>query len=334
MRQIFSYFQSTTKTIVLLITLTAGLTACGGGGGGGSGGDVTPASNIFVADSNNLAIGSQVDTAPPAGTFPVDRIIMGGNTLLGSSINALWLDINTDELYVANGTRILVFANAGTAEGDIAPARTLASVGAGNFTGFFMDTDNNRLYATDATAGLKVFENASIASNASPDRTVSGDFGGSHFLFGVSVDVSRDIAYVLRSSANSPAYAVNIFDNASTIDGSVTPDRTIVLGSQITDSSLFIDAANDRLYVSTAGGRIDVFESAGTLDGVVTPSKTVILPVPTRSRIIIDTANDRLYAAAGSRLYIIENVSSAMGAVAATAVIAPNAGDLTAVAIR
>ena len=159
--------------VVSLLSVLLGLAGCGGGGGGGSS---TPPSKVFVSDGANHAIGSLVNANPSPGTFAVDRIIIGSSTGLGtaggtpsySTLPSIALDAAGDRLYVSTQTNVRVFDQAGTASGNVAPARTISSMvtkgavlSSVNFFSLFLDTANNRLYVADADGYLFVFDGAS-----------------------------------------------------------------------------------------------------------------------------------------------------------------------------
>src|SRR6266699_4552613 len=129
--------------ISAVLSSALGLAACGGGGGYGGGNNAPSGaapSKLFAADSPHKAIGSLANPNPGAGTFPVDRTIMGPiYTELSNNIGGLALDPALDYLYVGNGTSILVFYMASMANGNISPSRSIA-IGSGNTGSLFLDT--------------------------------------------------------------------------------------------------------------------------------------------------------------------------------------------------
>src|SRR5688572_22986958 len=113
----------------LTIVLIAGVSACGGGGGGSSG---PGPSKVFAADEVNGGVGSTENSNPTPGTqIAITRIITGVNTQIpvgpgcSGCLPSLALDSSRDQLYVSTSTNILVFNNAGTATGNIAPSRVV-----------------------------------------------------------------------------------------------------------------------------------------------------------------------------------------------------------------
>ena len=321
--------------------------SCGGGGGGGGG---SSGSKLFVADSGNDAIGSVVNTNPPPGNIIIDRVITGtSSNFISGTIPALLLDAARDQLYVSNETAIFVFHNAGTADGPVDFNRRVAMLvpPGGNFNSLNLDSTRDMLYVGDQPNGVRVYHNASTLNETGgpdnlPDRTiVPASFATTtSFVRDMAVDATRDILYVaVVTTAPSPSMSIFVFDDASTLDGSLPPDRTIsITTSAFGTMGLFIDAANDRLYFADSGGGlgggVSIFETASTRNDPVTPDKSVLLP-STILRLTVDTVNDRLYAAGSTALYIVPNISTvAPGPVPATAALASSGGSFTAVAVR
>jgi len=324
--------------ISAMLSSALGLAACGGGGGYGGGNPPSGAgpSKLFGADSPHMAIGSLANPNPGAGTFPVDRTLMGIYPGLSNSIGSLALDTGRNYLYVGNGTSMLVFHSASTANGDIFPDQSFG-IGGGNTGSLFLDMVNDRLYVGDDVNGVKVFNGASTANGApSPARTVTGDFGTSFVIHGVAVDTTvRNILYVSNTNNTPSSNAISVFDSASTVNGSNTPDRTITPNPVSSVGGISLDAGNDRLYVAGGVGAttVMVFNGASTANGSTAPAKTLIgFPSGIRN-VVVDTVNDRLYAVGVSGVYIVNSVSTASGAVTATAILPPSGGSLTAVAV-
>jgi hypothetical protein len=221
--------------ISAMLSSVLGLAACGGGGGYGGGYNPpsAAASKLFSADSPHMAIGSLANPNPPAGPLAVDRLIADsvyGYTSLSNNIGSLALDTVRNYLYVGNGTSMLVFHSASTANGDIFPDQSFG-IGGGNTGSLFLDIVNDRLYVGDDINGVKVF------------------------------------------------------NGASTANGSTAPAKTLI----------------------------------GFPSGI--------------RNVVVDTVNDRLYAVGVSGVYIVNSVSTASGAVTATAILPPPGGSLTAVAV-
>jgi len=110
----------------------------------------------------------------------------------------------------------------------------------------------------------------------------------------MTLDVGRDLLYV----SNGPQ--VIVFAGASTANGDASPARTPATASAGNFSSLYIDTANDRLYVGeTFGGGVSVYDNASTLN-LATPNRTLIPDFGTGFQVrgvAVDVVNDILYVA-------------------------------------
>jgi hypothetical protein len=294
------------------------------------------ASKAFAADSPHSTIGSLINPNPGSGTIMVDRAITGVYTQLSNNIGSLALDTTNNRLYVGNGMSILVFNNASQANGDPFVDRVITNNPAsGNAGSLFLDTVNNRLYVGDDTAGVRVFDNASGISGATPStRLISGNFGGSFQIHGVAVDTSsKNILYV--SNTVGLTNQISVFDSANMVNGSSTaPNRTITPSPASGVGGIFLDAANDLLYVASgsSAATVMVFNAASTANGATPPTRTMTFPSPITS-VFVETVNDRLYAVSLAAIYILSSASTASGTVTATAVLAPSGGGFTAVAV-
>lgn len=329
---------------LLAIAGALALTSCGYGGGYGGGGGGTymtgaAASKLFVADSPHFTIGSVANPNPAAGVLVVDRAIYGGSTGLSNNIGSLALDTANDRLYIGNGTSILVFNGASMANGNVVPNRTITnSPASGNTGSLFLDQTNNRLYVGDDVVGVRVFNNAATINGATAsDRLISGDFGTTFQIHGVAVDAAKNILYVSDDTLMpSGSHQISVFDSASTVNGSVTPNRTItptVSSTAQNVGGIFLDAVNDRLYV--AGGSVNTlimeFDNASTANGTIAPTRTLTMPAVI-ANVVVDTANNRLYGISPNAIYIVNNASAASGTVIATSVLTPAGGQYTALA--
>ena len=322
-----------------------GVGACGGGGGGGTAG-----SKLFVADSGTDAIGSVANPNPGAGSVKIDRIVTGtSSNSISGTIPALLLDAARDQLYVSNETSIFVFHNARFANGPVEYNRRIATIAplhSGNFNSLQLDAGRDMLYVGDLSAGVRVYHNASSSNEAGgpdrlPDRTISTPSIGAGapplLVRDIALDAGRDVLYVaVDGQSGPPSMSVLVFDHASGRDGAtLVPDRTITISaSAFGTMGLYIDAANDRLYVADSSGSVLIFEAASTKSGSIGADRGVSLP-SVILRLAVDSMNDRLYAAGSSALYIVPTISTApAGPLNATAAVAAPGSVFTAVAFR
>ena len=186
--------------------------------------------------------------------------------------------------------------------------------------------------AVPASAGSKLFVSDggqhAIGSMRDPnpgpgtfvlDRVITGSntglgAGGSSSpstIPSMAIDAAKDSLYVATQTR------VIVFDQASHADGNVAPSRSIAATvtkngvlSQVNFFSLFLDTANDRLYVAEPDGHVQVFDGASTASGTVAPSRT-ILPDFGPDTPIIPTG---IAVDSGNRLYVGSSTSGPTGA--------------------
>jgi hypothetical protein len=175
--------------------------------------------------------------------------------------------------------------------------------------------DDDLYVGDEATSSILVF---------SPAATVDGDVAPARVLAGsnvpledprsVMVDTARDILY----AANRGGHRIYAWDDASTVDGNVAPDREISYFDWITD--MYVDAANDRAYVY-GGGELLILDDLSTLDGPDTVPDRVVAGDATLlagSFIAVDVARDRLYVSVRNdqRILVFHNLDTMEGNVA------------------
>lgn len=334
--------------VVGLVFIVASLGACGGGGGD-SYGPAGP-SKLFVADSNHQAIGSLADSNPRPGSIAIDRIIAGPATGLGMFLQGLDYDPVADRLFVLTDDmakqEVLVFDNASKADGNVAPRRLAAlpsSPGSDALRALQFDAGRNQLYLVDSYGRVSVFANAGTGINATVSRTFADRTSGfATVSTGMALDPGRDSVYLLAGMSDPtipglpplplpPMSVITRFDNASGRSGDVVADKSVMLdGLAFRWAGLALDRSRDKLYAGL-NGRISVLDDAS---GTLTVSRQIVLPGGgDQYKLAVDPIHDRLYASDGARLFVIPNASTATGTVAATALIAPAEGLLSALAV-
>ncbi|MEK7796634.1 MAG: beta-propeller fold lactonase family protein, partial [Pseudomonadota bacterium] len=115
------------------------------------------------------------------------------------------------------------------------------------------------------------------------------------------------------------ANSILVFNNASTASGEIVPNRTIsgVLTTLNAPSGIFVDTANNRLYVANyTGNSILLFSNASAADGEIVPNRRIsgaLTTLNNPSGIFVDTANNRLYVAnyTGNSILVFNNASTA-----------------------
>jgi hypothetical protein len=128
----------------------------------------------------------------------------------------------------------------------------------------------------------------------------------------LAVDKQRGILYVADNDTGS----VLVFENLSTVEGNVAPDRVIAISGATRLEGIHVDSLHpaNRLYVSGndgTGGHLWIFNNASMLEG--TPAPDAIINVTFMS-IFVDEVNDVLYAGEvydqNNTIYIFENAST------------------------
>lgn len=179
---------------------------------------------LYVANAgaNSIAVFANASTATFNGNLAPTRIFTGGL----ASPQGISLDQGGANLYVANlaTNQITVYASPFNLNGPVSPTRAIN--GSPGFTGLFdvfVDAANDRLYAVNATAPLRInmFLNAQTRNGTvAPDTTLV--VTGAISLDSIVVD-SADRGYI-SDVAGSRIFS---YDNVSTRNGTLTPDRTI-----------------------------------------------------------------------------------------------------------
>jgi hypothetical protein len=324
--------------IVLILGLAAG---CGGGGGGDDGPSLPGASKVFAADEVNGGVGSTENSNPtPGTTLAITRIIAGANTQIPvgpgcfGCLPSLALDSGRDQLYVSTNTSILVFNNAGTATGNIAPSRFVGGGGNGTGRHLQLNASSDMLYVSTPTGSIFRIDSASSANSlTTAARTFTLTLGGGDSVRGIALDTTNDVLYVAfnRNGFGSVGIILGVSGKTS---GGVTPDQEI--GVNAVNPSITIDGPRDRLYVADHLGQVFVYDGARSrTSATATVSRTIVLPFLTQHRLFLETTNDRLYASGQNRVVILNNAGTASGPVtAAAAQLSTINSDLTSVVAR
>ena len=182
--------------------------------------------------------------------------------------------VATGKLYVMNTTSntLLRFDNAFTANGNATPAATIVGTNTTFNSPSFMtlDTANDSLYIAD-TGDLSVVIYDGISTkngNVAPSRIIAGAATNLLSPTDVSLDKVRNLLYVADD------LDILVFASASTANGNPAPVRDLSVPFAV--SAIFIDGANDRLYVADqAGNAIAVYDHASTLNGAVSANRAV-----------------------------------------------------------
>jgi hypothetical protein len=169
----------------------------------------------------------------------------------------------------SNSNALLRFDNAFTASGNATPAATIFGNNTTlNFPGFMtLDAANDRLYiANTGDLSIVIYDGISTKTgNVAPSRIITGTLVNPT---DVSLDKVRNLLYVADD------LDIVVYASASTANGTPTPVRDLSVNFQL--SGIFIDGANDRLYVAdSAGNSVAVYDHASTLNGPITANRAV-----------------------------------------------------------
>ena len=203
--------------VLFLFVLAAG---CGGGGDGASSPVFGNPSKVFAADEVNGAVGSTENGSPaPGSTVAITKIIAGSNTQIPvgpgctGCLPSLALDSGRDQLYVSTNTSILVFNNAGTATGNVAPSRMLGSLGIGTRRHLALNTASDILYVSIPNGTILRLDGASTAGSltaASRTLGLTPFNSAGDAITDIALDTTRDVLYVGLIEAVSARWASSL----------------------------------------------------------------------------------------------------------------------------
>lgn len=224
------------------------------------------ANSILRFDNALTANGDQAPTVT----------INGANTKLNAP-QFLALDTNADRLFVANGNSVLIFDLISTRTGNITPTRTIGGpVNSLIITPSDVALDRGRdlLYVADG-AEVLVFSSAStVNGDVPPVRDITAIFNNAQInIQGMFLDAANDRLYVTDLNGNG----IDVFDNASTLNGLTVASRNISGANTklAQPSSLTLDASGNLVVSNQGNGSITVYSSAATAFGNISPIGTI-----------------------------------------------------------
>lgn len=317
-------------TLFLALALWAtGLSGCRNDGGTSKRGGPSTDGKLYVAnagDGSLLAFDQAVSAEgniAPSRRFP--------ESITGPT--GIFLDRSSDTLYIANTDHdsILIYENAGalnlsTGSADATRVISGPKTGLNRPSGVAYDAARDRLYVANRDGrSISVFQKDCPEANLlngdiPPCRTLSGAATLLDLPQALAVDTRQDILYI----ANLGNHSILAYGNASqsATRGNLAPTRTITPHGDPSRSEsllhrpagLFVDSANDRLYVVNAGGNppaIFVYENARSKSGGTIPDR------------LLSGQNTQLAGPAGidlsvdrDRLYVLDNNNASSGSTA------------------
>jgi hypothetical protein len=235
-----------------------------------------------VASRQNGGIVFYGDNLNAQGTTPAAAVVDGPNSKLTMPIS-LALQEDPDLLFVGNVNAmdgILVFDVSDIDPGDIPPVRTFGPPDRAPFTNMPMTVDalwlhEGELYASDTSgtnsnsSRILVFPDAANANGMVTPRIITCTaFGNIEDLI---ID-ENDVLYVVDGTNE-----VKVFDNITTREGALTPDRVIVIDGTPTPSLQGVALSSDgRGYLADrSNSAVYTITGIATANGVVIPAATL-----------------------------------------------------------
>jgi len=238
----------------------------------------------------------------------------------------LALDVAHDRLAVMSfaDASVVVMDNASTT---LSPARTIA--------GPATTMRSPHQIAIDSTADLLYVLNQDIVGTHilvfGPASTISGNVAPLH-----TFDPSDVPLTIALDSANNRLFAssglsIEIYDNASTLSGAVTPNRTI--SGPLTQ----INAPSGPLALDNAGhlimatksfpSTVLVFANAGTANGNVAPATFAVIGANFPTQLALSPSGDLYVVDGNPALNVYSNITTATGSLTpARTITGPNTG--------
>jgi DNA-binding beta-propeller fold protein YncE len=165
--------------------------------------------------------------------------------------------------------------------------------------------------------GIIVFDNVSRAT-FDGNVPASRAFWQKNFVMqpvAATYDAVRDQLYVYETKTRT----IWVFHKASTLNGETSFSRTIAKGPQTDElSSLFIDAANDRLYATNrAKGEVYVWDNASGVPTNTAPNRTITVGGSPRA-IVVDSGNRGYVADSDNAIKSYDGIHTLSGEVSPT----------------
>lgn len=302
--------------MISLLTISVGimvLPGCGNPTGGGSG--VSGGTGIlYVSGYTNNCILVYDNANTREGTSSPDRLISGGLTQLNQpNSNGLFIDAKNDKLYVTNrgNHSILVFDNASTLDGNVAPEQVISYEGMVHPEGIFVrknriyvaDVFNQYVFVFDSTAEGQTVPLVSIEStsvNVVPE--------------GIYIDSNNKMYVAGNSDISQRIYVFNNVDTLTSGLRDLVPDR--IISCEALDNlpfAVWVDENKNILYADNASASdILTFNHASTLNGANNYSSSAEIS-GNPYHFAVDTNKNILYVSNSSNIQVWTNSNTLSG---------------------
>jgi hypothetical protein len=315
---------------LFIVAIALVVLICGCGGGGDRGGTVngnpqTSVGKIYVSNNPSNTIVRFDNALTVTGNAAPGAAISGASTQL-SSPQYMLLDAPNNRLFVANqgAGSILIFENASTKTGNVAPERTIAGAATqlASPVDVALDSGRNLLYVADSSNILAFASASTISGNSPPVRTIGLGFAASAIFF----DGANDRLFIADKAGNT----VRVYDGASLLNGAVAANRTLSGAATLLNhpAGLQVDTAG-RLIVSNSNTpSITIYSNAATVNGNVVPVATISgsntnLGAPTQMILNNAATGGDLHVADGktAAVLVFTNIAGANGNIAPTRIV-------------
>jgi hypothetical protein len=193
-----------------------------------------------------------------------------------------------------------------------------------------IDGATDLIYVVDSEASgpkILVFGPAStINGDVAPLRTINIPNASGGANHGLALDSMNNRLFL----ADTFASTISVFDNASTLNGTVAPNR--VISGPVTQLNapqpMALDSAGNLIVVSDSSpATVLVFANAATANGNVAPANVAGITVNGAIQIAVSPANELFVVDGGSALNVYSNITKASGNLTPSRVITgPNTG--------
>jgi hypothetical protein len=197
-----------------------------------------------------------------------------------------------------------------------------------------------KLFAADST-------NQAIGSinNSNPSP---GPIVVDRIIIGLATGLSTNIGGLALDTVNNRIYVGNgtsilVFNNASTATGNVSPARTVTTGGS--SGQVFLDTANNLLYVADDANGVRVFNNPGTIDGANTGDRLITgdfgttfeirgVAVDTTSKNILYVSNDTTSPTTSHQISVFDGAKTVNGSNTPNRTITPTVAGPTNLPVR